>query len=127
LIEFKRRAFQHWALYLGDGNVIHVTAIGKAGAAWQDAEGVLGCSRIPMSLQAQVKIEPLNKVAEDCNWCVNNKYDRYRIPFPTEEIVQRAEPWVDIEVSYDLLGQNCEHFVTMLRYGEGVSDQVSDT
>ncbi|NXD03414.1 HRSL1 enzyme, partial [Certhia familiaris] len=124
LIEIKRGHFQHWALYIGNGNVIHVITGGKAGdnslPQSTATEGIF-------ARKAQVKKHPLNEVVGDNNWCVNNKYDHCRIPFPTEEIVRRAEPWVDIKVPYNVLGQNCEHFGTMLRYGQGVSDQVSDT
>ncbi len=31
LIEIFRPAYQHWALYLGDGYIINVTPVGKAG------------------------------------------------------------------------------------------------
>lgn len=57
---------------------------------------------------------------------INNKYDGTYAPLPVAEIIRRAEYLIDQEVSYDLLGNNCEHFVTLLRYGEGVSDQVSN-
>uniref|UniRef100_A0A8D2P520 LRAT domain-containing protein n=1 Tax=Zosterops lateralis melanops TaxID=1220523 RepID=A0A8D2P520_ZOSLA len=59
-------------------------------------------------------------------WRVNNKYDRSRTPLPVKEIIRRAEHWIDREVPYDVLTNNCEHFVTELRYGEGVSDQVTN-
>ncbi|NWI49796.1 HRSL1 enzyme, partial [Calyptomena viridis] len=118
LIEIKRRVYQHWALYLGDGYVIHVTPIGKAGAAWQAAEGVLG-------KKAMVRKQLLKDVVGNHYWHVNNKYDRWGTPLPVEEIIQRAETYINKEVTYFLFGNNCEHFVTMLRYGDGVSDQVS--
>ncbi|NXD03407.1 HRSL1 enzyme, partial [Certhia familiaris] len=118
LIEFKRGRFQHWAVYVGNGNVIHVITGGDNSLPRSPVfEGIFAS-------KAQVKKHPLNVVAGDDYWCVNNKYDHFRIPFPTEEIVRRAEPWVDIEVPYNVLGKNCEHFVTMLRYGQGFSDQV---
>ncbi|NXD03531.1 HRSL1 enzyme, partial [Certhia familiaris] len=121
LIEFKRRHYQHWAVYVGDGNVIHVTNTGKAD---DNHLSQSASNETIFASKAQVKKQPLNDVAGDDYWCVNNKYDHFRIPFPTEEIVRRAEPWVDIEVPYNVLGKNCEHFGTMLRYGQGFSDQV---
>ena len=72
-----------------------------------------------------VKKELLEEVAGNDKWCVNNKYDQYRKPFPVEEIIRRAERQINIEVHYRLFNKNCEHFVTKLRYGEGVSEQVS--
>ncbi|NXI23963.1 HRSL1 enzyme, partial [Sterrhoptilus dennistouni] len=77
--------------------------------------------------KAKVKKQLLKEVVENDTWRVNNKYDRSRTPLPVKEIIRRAERWIDREVPYDVLGSNCEHFVTELRYGEGVSDQVSDT
>lgn len=41
LIEIFRPAYQHWALYLGDGYIINVAPVGKAGTARKSA--VLGC------------------------------------------------------------------------------------
>lgn len=77
--------------------------------------------------KAKVKKQLLKEVVGNNKWRVNNKYDRSRTPLPVEEIIRRAERWIDQEVTYDVLGSNCEHFVTELRYGKGVSDQVSDT
>uniref|UniRef100_A0A8C5UKE5 LRAT domain-containing protein n=1 Tax=Malurus cyaneus samueli TaxID=2593467 RepID=A0A8C5UKE5_9PASS len=114
LIEIRRRhymlPYQHWALYVGGGYVVHVT-------------DVAGLSR-SSSRRAWVKKEPLKDVVGNDNWDVNNKYEWYRVPFPVEEIIRRAERWIGKEVPYRLLLRNCEHFVTTLRYGEGLSFQV---
>ncbi|NWT09707.1 HRSL1 enzyme, partial [Vireo altiloquus] len=120
LIEIKRGVYQHWALYVGDGYVIHLT--GTTGASWQGGDWLLGC---PRSL-AKVKKQLLKEVVGNNKWSVNNKYDRSRTPLPVEEIIRRAEHWIDREVTYDVVGSNCEHFVTMLRYEKGISNQVSD-
>uniref|UniRef100_A0A8C5UMV5 LRAT domain-containing protein n=1 Tax=Malurus cyaneus samueli TaxID=2593467 RepID=A0A8C5UMV5_9PASS len=121
LIEIDRQFYQHWALYLGDGYVINVTPVDE------------GAPSLSVSLasiftrKAKVKKQLLKEVVENDEWRVNNKYDRSRTPLPVVEIIWRAESWIDKEVPYDVLLRNCEHFVTMLRYGEGVSDQVSAT
>ncbi|NXU34691.1 HRSL2 protein, partial [Drymodes brunneopygia] len=100
LIEIKRGVYQHWALYMGKGYVIHVTAAGKA------AESVTLVTK-----RAMVRKQLLKKVTENFDWDINNKYDRYRIPFPMEEIIWRAKPWINKEVPYLLFEENCEHFV----------------
>ncbi|XP_054138632.1 phospholipase A and acyltransferase 1-like isoform X2 [Melozone crissalis] len=86
LIEIDRPGYQHWALYVGDGYVIHLTDE-EASSLWLSSS----------SIQAT----------------------------RAKEIIQRAEQRIGEELTYDVLTSNCEHFVTELRYGEGVSDQVS--
>ncbi|NXH89572.1 HRSL1 enzyme, partial [Edolisoma coerulescens] len=118
LIEIDRILYQHWALYVGDGYVINVTPVGSS-------DITLSVSSVSnITGVATVKKQLLKEVVGNNKWRVNNKYDRSRTPRPVEKIIQNAERWVDKEVSYDVIGNNCEHFVTMLRYGEGVSDQV---
>ncbi|NXD04267.1 HRSL1 enzyme, partial [Certhia familiaris] len=118
LIEIKRGIFQHWAVYAGDGNVIHaITADDNSLPVSSGIEGIF-------ARKALVKKHPLKNVAKEDEWRINNKYDRSRTPLPVEEIIPCAERWINREVPYNVLGSNCEHFVTRLRYGEGVSDQV---
>lgn len=77
------------------------------------------------SRKAVVRMQLLKEVVGSDSYRVNNKYDHNHTPLPISEIIQRAQVLIGQEVSYDLLGSNCEHFVTLLRYGEGVSEQVS--
>ncbi|XP_036244710.1 phospholipase A and acyltransferase 1-like [Molothrus ater] len=116
LIEIDRPLYQHWALYVGYGYVIHVTD--------EEASSVLLSSSSIRATRAKVKKQLLKDVVKNHKWRVNNKYDQFRTPFPVEEIIRRAELCIDREVPYDVLTSNCEHFVTMLRYGDGVSDQA---
>ncbi|NXT05954.1 HRSL1 enzyme, partial [Prunella fulvescens] len=117
LIEVRRPGYQHWALYLGKGFVIHVTDVGSTSVSSSSSGSVF-------TRMAKVKKELLKEVTKNHSWAVNNQYDHYRTPFPMEEIIRRAEPCIDKELPYRLFFKNCEHFVTMLRYGEGVSWQV---
>ncbi|XP_073482478.1 phospholipase A and acyltransferase 1 [Aquarana catesbeiana] len=119
LIEIFRPAYQHWALYLGDGYVINVAPLEESTAAsFSSAKSVF-------SRKALVKMQLLKDVVGNDTYKVNNKYDDKYTPLPAEEIIHRAENIIGQEISYDLLGNNCEHFVTLLRYGEGVSDQAN--
>ncbi|XP_027562550.1 phospholipid-metabolizing enzyme A-C1-like, partial [Neopelma chrysocephalum] len=118
LIEIERGSYQHWALYLRDGYVIHVTA---------EDESIPPLSAGSVKLltkKVKVKKQLLKEVVGNNDCKVNNKYDRSRTPLPVKEIIRRAERCIGMEVIYDLLESNCEHFVTMLRYGKGVSDQA---
>uniref|UniRef100_A0A8C3Y8F6 LRAT domain-containing protein n=1 Tax=Catharus ustulatus TaxID=91951 RepID=A0A8C3Y8F6_CATUS len=119
LIEIDRRVYQHWALYLGDGYVINVTPVDEGSPSLSVSTTSI------FTRKAKVKKQLLKEVVGNHKWHVNNKYDRSRTPRPVKEIIRRAEEWIDREVPYDVLGSNCEHFVTELRYGEGVSEQVT--
>ncbi|XP_064521664.1 phospholipase A and acyltransferase 1-like [Pseudopipra pipra] len=116
LIEIKRPLYQHWALYLGDGYVVHLTSAGIR---------CLSASSDPtLRRKAKVKKQLLTEVVGTSDWEVNNKYDRSRTPLPVKEIIERAESYIGMEMTYNVLWVNCEHFVTMLRYGEEISDQA---
>ncbi|NXE18750.1 HRSL1 enzyme, partial [Ardeotis kori] len=118
LIEIFRPAYQHWALYLGDGYIINVTPVDEGPPA------TFASAKSVFSRKARVRMQLLKDVVGSDTYHINNKYDGTYAPLPVEEIIRRAEYLIDQEVSYDLLGNNCEHFVTLLRYGEGVSDQA---
>ncbi|XP_075926442.1 phospholipase A and acyltransferase 1-like [Petromyzon marinus] len=119
LIEIFRAAYQHWALYLGEELVVNIVPHDSgAPACSASAKSVL-------SRRAVVRLQCLADAVGPDAFRVNNKYDDRHAPLPAAEIVRRARSLVGRDVSYDLLGSNCEHFVTLLRYGEAVSDQVS--
>ncbi|XP_042676738.1 phospholipase A and acyltransferase 1 isoform X2 [Centrocercus urophasianus] len=119
LIEIFRPAYQHWALYLGDGYIINVTPVEEGPPA------TFGSAKSVFSRKAMVRMQLLKEVVGNDTYRINNKYDGTYAPLPLEEIIRRAEYLINQEVSYDLLGNNCEHFVTLLRYGEGVSEQAN--
>ncbi|NXY48779.1 HRSL1 enzyme, partial [Ceuthmochares aereus] len=119
LIEILRPAYQHWALYLGDGYIINVTPVDDG------APGTMSSAKSVFSRKAMVRMQLLKDVVGEDKYRINNKYDSHYTPLPVEQIIACAESYIDTEVSYDVLGSNCEHFVTMLRYGKPVSSQVS--
>ncbi|EMP27107.1 Zonadhesin [Chelonia mydas] len=119
LIEIFRPAYQHWALYLGDGYIINVAPVEEGAAS------SLASAKSVFSRKALVKMQLLKDVVGSDTYRINNKYDDAYTPLPVEEIIRRSEFLIGQEVSYDLLGNNCEHFVTLLRYGEGVSEQAN--
>ncbi|XP_056354522.1 uncharacterized protein LOC130256691 isoform X2 [Oenanthe melanoleuca] len=118
LIEIKRPLYQHWAIYVGGGYVIHVTPVGEK------LPPTLASSVSLVKRRAKVKKQLLRDMIGNYKWRVNNKYDLYRKPFPVEEIIRRAEREIGKVVLYRLLYRNCEHFVTKVRYGEAVAEQV---
>ncbi|XP_066203661.1 phospholipase A and acyltransferase 1 isoform X1 [Saccopteryx leptura] len=119
LIEVFRPGYQHWAMYLGDGYVINIAPLEDSiPASFTSAKSVF-------SRKALVKMQLLKDVVGNDTYRVNNKYDETYPPLPMEEVIQRSEFVIGQEVEYDILVNNCEHFVTLLRYGEGVSEQAN--
>ncbi|XP_029684787.1 phospholipase A and acyltransferase 1 isoform X3 [Takifugu rubripes] len=101
LIEIFRPAYQHWALYLGDGYIINLTPVDESPAA------AVSSVKSVFSRKAVVRMQLLKEVVGSDSYRVNNKYDHNHTPLPICEIIQRAQVLIDQEVSYDLLGSNC--------------------
>ncbi|XP_030426595.1 phospholipase A and acyltransferase 3-like [Gopherus evgoodei] len=121
LIEISRFGYKHWALYVGNGYVIHLAQPSEyAGAGASSIMSVL-------TDQAVVKRERLREVAGGDRYQVNNKYDGRCSPLPVSKILMEAESLVGQKMQYSITSENCEHFVTKLRYGQPMCDQVRDT
>ncbi|KAM4847887.1 phospholipase A and acyltransferase 2-like isoform X2 [Urocitellus parryii] len=120
LIEIFRGGFEHWAIYVGKGYVVHLTSPSEAAGG-----GVSGFSSV-VGNRAIVKRELLSVVAGGDKYRVNNKHDDKYNPLSPNKIVQQAEDMVGKEVPYSVTSDNCEHFVNTLRYGVSRSDQVID-
>ncbi|XP_039219222.1 uncharacterized protein LOC120317043 isoform X1 [Crotalus tigris] len=120
LIEIFRLAYQHWAIYVGNGYVIHLAPPSELAGA--------GCASLMSTLtnKALVKKERLLEVVGNDRYRVNNKHDSKYTPLPVQKIIQLAEEKVGQELEYKITSENCEHFVTELRYGVARSDQVRD-
>lgn len=121
LIEIFREFYNHWVLYAGDGNVIHLTV----------PDGVTGVSSSSVPLAGAqmglVKKEPLSKVVEGCTkYRISKKYDEKYNRRPRKEILRDAEAMVGKWVKYDLFSNNCEHFATGLCHGVRKSKQAED-
>uniref|UniRef100_A0A674I2R4 LRAT domain-containing protein n=1 Tax=Terrapene triunguis TaxID=2587831 RepID=A0A674I2R4_9SAUR len=111
LIEIFRIGYQHWALYVGNGYVIHL------------APPRAGSSSIMSVLtdRAVVKKDRLWDVAGGDRYRVNNKYDWRCSPLPVSKILMEAESLVGQKMMYSVTSENCEHFVTKLRYGHPIA------
>ncbi|XP_063800952.1 phospholipase A and acyltransferase 2-like isoform X4 [Pseudophryne corroboree] len=112
LIEFQRFAYQHWGIYVGNGEIVHLTDQD----GWSSLSSAFGETAV-------VKKDRLERVAAGCVYKVNNKYDQKRRPYPPTKIVRAALEQVGKRLQYSVTSANCEHFVTELRYGDGFSDQ----
>ncbi|XP_030252934.1 phospholipase A and acyltransferase 4-like [Sparus aurata] len=118
LIEIFRVGYQHWAVYIGDGLVVHLVPPSEVAGA--------GASSV-MSVAAQravVKKEKLSDVVGTDDWKVNNDLDEIYEPRRTDTIVKEALQLVGTEQPYDIVTWNCEHFATKLRNRKAVCRQV---
>nr|XP_028607396.1 HRAS-like suppressor 3 [Podarcis muralis] len=117
-IEIYRLGYQHWAIYVGDGYVVHLTA------ADEGVESFLCSCPTPYTKMGVVKKEKLSEVAGKNKWKVNNKKDRKYKARPVSEIISTANGYVGGKIMYDVVVHNCEHFAAILRYGQRDSRQV---
>ncbi|XP_034067804.1 phospholipase A and acyltransferase 3-like [Gymnodraco acuticeps] len=118
LIEIYRGTYQHWAVYVGDGFIVHLAPPSEVAGA--------GASSIMSVLyeKAFVKKEDLWDVVGTNEWKINNSLDEECEPRPAEVIVRDACAMVGKELPYCVFRGNCEHFATELRYGKAESRQV---
>ncbi|XP_058016273.1 phospholipase A and acyltransferase 3-like isoform X2 [Ahaetulla prasina] len=101
LIEIFRRGYQHWAVYVGLGNVVHLAPPSEyagAGAAsfkslWADA--------------AMVKKEQLSNVVGTDRYRVSNKHDSRYTVRTADQIISLANDLEGKIVEYKITSQNC--------------------
>ncbi|XP_076002885.1 phospholipase A and acyltransferase 4-like [Genypterus blacodes] len=120
LIEIFRGAYQHWAVYIGNNEVVHMIPAG-------DDSGILGnLLTMAESSTARVWLQKIWDVVGCHRFHVNNLLDDEYQPRQRHIIVQDACSMVGKELPYCVISRNCEHFVTGLRYGRPNSRQVQD-
>uniref|UniRef100_A0A3B5LYJ4 LRAT domain-containing protein n=1 Tax=Xiphophorus couchianus TaxID=32473 RepID=A0A3B5LYJ4_9TELE len=113
LIEIFRNVYEHWAVYVGDGYVVHLLGPdGESSPNWLGKNNIL-------------KQKLLEVVSSD-EWHINNNMDQEKQPRPAHVIVEQANKLVGTTRSYNVVDYNCEHFATELRYGAAESQQVQD-
>ncbi|KAK3877283.1 hypothetical protein Pcinc_017986 [Petrolisthes cinctipes] len=118
LIEVDRPGYQHWALYVGDGYVIHLVPPCEAAGAGIGSLGSVTCNR------AKIQKVALKFVVGGDSYRVNNQLDDKYEPLPVGKIIRAAELQIGRTIPYDLFTSNCEHWVNDMRYGEPESRQV---
>uniref|UniRef100_A0A4W5MMK5 LRAT domain-containing protein n=1 Tax=Hucho hucho TaxID=62062 RepID=A0A4W5MMK5_9TELE len=124
MIEINRVTYKHWALYIGNGEVIHlVTPDGASSVAFCSASSSSSAS---LSCKGTITIEALKDVAAGDPYQINNYLDDEYKPRKTDVIMGEVDKMRGRTIKYDLLGNNCEHFVTFLRYGQTESKQADD-
>ncbi|XP_039976737.1 phospholipase A and acyltransferase 3-like [Xiphias gladius] len=118
LIEIFRGSYQHWAVYIGDGFVVHLAPPSEYPDA--GANSVMSV----LTEKALVKKAELWDVVGTNHWKINNSLDKEYKPRPVHVILREARALVDKELPYCVFRGNCEHFANELRYGKAESRQV---
>ncbi len=109
LIEIKRWLYDHWAVYVGGGKVIHV------------CDGGNGKTTIKLDLLKVVcgkslcRINNLEKAAQE----------RELKPRTPDAILRYANTILEKNFEYHPINNNCEHFATRCRFGKSFSQQAS--
>ncbi|XP_051515034.1 phospholipase A and acyltransferase 3-like [Myxocyprinus asiaticus] len=118
LIEIFRVGYQHWAIYVGDGYVIHLVPPSEHAQA-----GAYSMMSVLYD-KAIVKKEELWSVVGDDKFSINNLLDDKYESRALRDIILEAHSLVGKVLPYSVCTSNCEHFVTELRYGKPQSRQV---
>ncbi|XP_076155253.1 phospholipase A and acyltransferase 4-like [Alosa pseudoharengus] len=134
LIEIQRGMYNHWALYVGNDEVIDFTSDNPGGISGVSASisGSVSASstaedNVSNSGMGTVRRQKLKDVVADDEWSVNNYLDGNIDVKPIRTILEKANEQVGERKKYSLNDYNCEHFVTKLRNGIAVSRQVATT
>ncbi|XP_070622107.1 phospholipase A and acyltransferase 3-like [Erythrolamprus reginae] len=117
LIRVFRKVFQHWAVYVGEGYVIHLTSTDEVAGAGFGSLKCIGADK------ALIKKEKLRDVVGNDRYCVSNKHDSKYPPRTPDQIIALANKLEGKTVEYKLFSNNCEHFANYLRYDVPRSDQ----
>lgn len=112
----RKQGYSHWAVYAGDGRVIHLTF------DVSPCDGIIGILKRFLS-KSVVKCDKLDDVAGTCDVIVNNSLDGQLKAKVKEETLKFAKECLGKE-GYSILFGNCETFANMCRYGNPVSFQA---
>ncbi len=113
LLEIDRIAYQHWAVYVGDGEVIHYSthteeSTNKAEVRRDDVTAACQWGSVGPSMTR-----------------INNGNDSVMKPSSSAEILKRATDSLN-KGGYNAIASNCEHFANWCRYHVETSDQVAN-
>ncbi|CAJ1048281.1 lecithin retinol acyltransferase-like [Xyrichtys novacula] len=129
LLEVPRTLFTHFGIYLGENRVAHLIPdiLPALTTDRRLIQQMVTNTRLLLgviSKRASIRTDSVEDFAYGAGILLNHM-DRAvpRSPLSGEEVAQRAEQLVG-SVSYSLLWNNCEHFVTYCRYGSAQSLQT---
>ncbi|KAK9533130.1 hypothetical protein VZT92_008284 [Zoarces viviparus] len=119
LIKIFRGTYEHWAVYIGGNEVVHLIP------PCDDSSPLGGLLALLDSSRAQVRRQKIWEVVGGHRFEINNLLDHKYEPRDCRVIVRDACRMVSSEQPYNAVTHNCEHFVTEIRYGRSESHQVN--
>lgn len=122
-LEFHRGLYSHWAVYVGNEEVVHLAGADNDGlnASVKPNHAFTMCGKT--FDKALVKKESVWNVVLDSKVEINNNKDRKLNPHSARKIVREALSKIG-EIGYNVLWKNCEHFAAYCRYGVAWSEQA---
>ena len=125
VIEFQRGSYSHWAINIGNNEVVHL--IGDAWGSFTSATIGTNLPKVRRESYADVNQDAKSGKGKKLDGSVvrvnNTSSDLLPAALPPQAIVERALSQVG-EEGYHLLFNNCEHFVTWSRHSKGHSKQT---
>ncbi|KAI3376592.1 hypothetical protein L3Q82_016474, partial [Scortum barcoo] len=132
LLEVPRTLFTHFGIYLGENRVAHLIPdiLPALTADSRQIQEMVTNTRLllgVLSKRASIRVDSVEDFAYGAGILLNAMDQAVRrSPLSGEEVARRAERLLG-SVSYSLLWNNCEHFVTYCRYGAAQSLQTDKT
>lgn len=124
-LEFHRGVYSHWAVYVGNEEVIHLAGINSFDSACTFNPKHTFTIGGKIFIKAEVKRESVWKVIHGSKVKINNDKDKSCRPFRPHEIVRKAMGMIG-DIGYNVFWQNCEHFAAFCRYGVAWSKQADN-
>ncbi|XP_063294961.1 uncharacterized protein LOC134579563 [Pelobates fuscus] len=110
MIEISQPGHQHWAIYVGDGYIVHIA--GRIVGSGEDS--VHGGSVVVQKTELEAE-------AYDCTYRVNNKFDGEVVSLASDKVVESALKEVGEKKPY---GFSCLTFALELKYGSANLDMI---
>ncbi|CAL1532399.1 unnamed protein product [Lymnaea stagnalis] len=123
LVKFDRGVYHHWAVYVGNGKLIHF--INEESNYIPQAMQTSSMVLFPNDDKARIVEQDFWAVVGDSKADFGNMESEGWIPLDRHTIVERARSCLG-PAKYNLYSQNCEHFAKWCRYNRAKSDQVDD-
>lgn len=131
LLEFHREVYYHWAVYVGRQGQQEHCVVHRANPT-PEGPGKLRSASASLGSEGQggrVVLSPLSTVWGDSTVRINNSRDNLLPPCTSDQVVIRALGAVRTEEDpgqgYNVVTNNCEHFVSWARNDLASSSQVA--